>query len=129
MVNNEVEGHWKVSSYEGVHLKEKGGSDGKESACSVGNLGSVPGSGRSPGEGNGSTLQYSCLENPKDKGGWRATECGVGKSRTHVSSWDFHFQLCKHAFKDERLYRCAFKDEYISVYQNKDDKQRSSWSS
>ena len=45
-----------------------GGSDGKESACSVGGLGSTPGSGRSPGEGNGNPLQYSCLENPMDRG-------------------------------------------------------------
>ena len=43
-----------------------GGSDGKASAYNVGNLGSIPGSGRSPGEGNGNLLQYSCLENPKD---------------------------------------------------------------
>ena len=41
-----------------------GGSDGKESACSVGDLGSIPGLGRSPGAGHGNTLQYSCLENP-----------------------------------------------------------------
>ena len=43
-----------------------GGADGKESACSVGNPGSIPGSGRSPGEGNGNPLQYSCLENLMD---------------------------------------------------------------
>ena len=47
-----------------------GGSDGKESACSEGNLGSIPGSGRSPREGNGNPLQYSCLENPMDGGTW-----------------------------------------------------------
>ena len=47
-----------------------GGSDGKESACNPGNLGSIPGSGRSPGEGNGNPLQYSCLENPVDTGAW-----------------------------------------------------------
>ena len=47
-------------------------SDGKESACNVGDLGLLPGSGRSPGEGNGNPLQYSCLENSKDK------EPGVG---------------------------------------------------
>ena len=44
------------------------GSDDKESACNVGDLGSIPGSGRSPGEGNGNPLQYSCLENPMDGG-------------------------------------------------------------
>ena len=47
-----------------------GVSDRKESACNVGNLGSIPGSGRSPGEGNGNPLQYSCLENSMDKGAW-----------------------------------------------------------
>ena len=45
-----------------------GGSDGKASACNEGDLGSIPGSGRSPGEGNGTPLQYSCLENPMDGG-------------------------------------------------------------
>ena len=47
-----------------------GGSDGKVSAYNVGDPGSIPGSGRSPGEGNGNPLQYSCLENPVDRGAW-----------------------------------------------------------
>ena len=50
-----------------------GGSEGKVSACNVGELGSIPESGRSPGEGNGNPLQYSCLENPLDGGAWWAT--------------------------------------------------------
>ena len=50
-----------------------GGSDSKESACNAGDLGSIPGSGRSPGEGNECPLQYSCLENPMDRGAWQAT--------------------------------------------------------
>ena len=54
-----------------------GGSDGKESACNAGDLGSIPGSGRSPGEWNGYPLQYSCLENPMDRGAWQATVHGV----------------------------------------------------
>ena len=49
----------------------------KEYACSAGDLGSIPGSGRSPGEGNGSPLQYSCLENPMGREAWRATVHGV----------------------------------------------------
>ena len=49
-----------------------GGADGKESACNVGDPGSIPGSGRSPGEGHGNPFQYSCLENPMDRGDWRA---------------------------------------------------------
>ena len=57
-----------------------GGSDGKEFACSVRDLSSMPGLGRSPGEGNGNPLQYSCLGNPMDKGAWRATVHGVEKS-------------------------------------------------
>ena len=59
-----------------------GGSDSKESACSVGDSGSIPGSGRSPGEGHGNPLQYSCLENPIDGGAWQATVNGVAKSHT-----------------------------------------------
>ena len=47
-----------------------GGSEGKVSACKAGDLGSIPGSGRSPGEGNGNPLQYSRLENPMDGGAW-----------------------------------------------------------
>ena len=59
-----------------------GGSDGKESAHNAGDLSLIPGLGRSPGEGNGNPLQYSCLENPKDRGVWRATAHGVAKSQT-----------------------------------------------
>ena len=56
-----------------------GGSDSKESACNAGDAGLIPGWGRSPGEGNGNSLQYSCLENPINKGGWWATVHGVAK--------------------------------------------------
>ena len=63
-----------------------GGSDGKESACSAGGApGSILGSGRSPGEGNGNPLQYSCLENPMDREAWQATVHGVAKSRARLS--------------------------------------------
>ena len=55
---------------------------GKESACSAGDAGSIPGSGRSPEEGNGSSLQYSCLENPMDRGAWGATIHRVSQSDT-----------------------------------------------
>ena len=54
-----------------------GGSDGKGSACNAGDLGLIPESGTSPGEGNGSPFQYSCLENYTDRGAWRAAVCGV----------------------------------------------------
>ena len=59
-----------------------GGSDGKESVCSVGDLGLIPWSGRSPGEGNGYLLQYSCLENSMDRSVWWATVYGVTDSWT-----------------------------------------------
>ena len=67
-------------------------SVGKESACNAGDLGSIPGSGKSPGEGNGNPLQYSCLENPMERGSWRATVHGVAKSRTRLS--DFTVLYC-----------------------------------
>ena len=57
-------------------------SNGEESAYSLGDQGSVSGTGRSPGEENGNPLQYSCLENSMDRGAWRAIVCGVTKSRT-----------------------------------------------
>ena len=57
-----------------------GGSAGKESAGSAGDLGSIPGSGRSPGEGNGNPLLYPCLENSMDRGAWQTTVHGVTES-------------------------------------------------
>ena len=60
---------------------------GKESACNAGDLGSVPGLGRSPGGGNDNLLQYSCLSNPTDRGAWLAIVHGVAKSRTQLSDW------------------------------------------
>ena len=61
------------------------GSVSKESACSAGDPGSIPGLGRSPGEGNGNTLQYPCLENLMDRGAWWAAVHGVAKSRARLS--------------------------------------------
>ena len=60
-------------------LSFPGGSDGKEFACNVGDLGSIPGLRRSPREGNGNPLQYSCLENSIDRGAWWATVHRVTK--------------------------------------------------
>ena len=57
----------------------------KESACSAGDLGLIPGLGRSPGEGNGNPLQYPCLENLLDRGAWWAAVNGVAKSRARLS--------------------------------------------
>ena len=70
-----------------------GGSDSKESACSAGDSGSIPGSGRSPGEGLSNPLQYSCLENPMDRGAWWATVHGVTQSWTWLSNQYFLLYL------------------------------------
>ena len=63
----------------------------KASVCNAGDPASIPGSGRSLGEGNGSPLQHSCLENPMDGGAWWATVCGVAKNRTQLSGFTFTF--------------------------------------
>ena len=70
-----------------------GGSDCKASTHKVGDLGWIPGSGRSPGEGNGNPLQYSCLENPMDEGAWEATVHGVAKSWTRLSNFTIVFPV------------------------------------
>ena len=64
-----------------------GGSDGKMSAYNAGDPGSIPGSGRALGEENGNPLQYSCLENPMDRGAWGAIVHGVAKSWTRLSDF------------------------------------------
>ena len=76
-------------------------SDGKTSAYSVGDMGLIPGLGRSPGEGNGSLLQYSCLEDPMDGGAWSATVHGVSKSQTRLS--DSHIQTHEHNLESLEL--------------------------
>ena len=76
-----------------------GGSEVKASACNVRDLGSIPGLGRSPGEGNGNLLQYSFLENPMDGGAWWAIVHGVAKSQTQLSDFTFPFIM----FSWERL--------------------------
>ena len=63
------------------------GSDSKASACNAGDQGSIPGLGRSPGEGNGSPLQYSCLENSMDGGAWGVRVDGVTESQTQLSDF------------------------------------------
>ena len=61
-----------------------GGSDSKESACNVGYLGSIPGLGRTPGEGHGDPLQYSCLGNPMEREAWWTIVHGIEKSQTRL---------------------------------------------
>ena len=67
--------------------------DCKESACSAGDLGLIPGSGRSPGDGNGNPLQYSCLGNPRDRGAWQViySSCGCKESDRTVQLTLFTF--------------------------------------
>ena len=87
-----------------------GGSDAKESACSEEDPGLIPGLGRSPGEGNGNPLQYSCLENPMDREAWQATVYGVAKSQTRPSNFNFFlsfflsssalYTICCHPHRD-----------------------------
>ena len=73
-----------------VSMGFPGGSEVKVSACNAGDLGSIPGSGRSPGEGNGNPVQYSCLENPMDRGARWAAVHGATKSRTQLSPHSTH---------------------------------------
>ena len=70
-----------------------GGSVGKESACNVGDQGLIPGLGRSPREGNGNPLQYSCLENPMDSGAWQATVHRVTQSQTRLKQLSTHTHI------------------------------------
>ena len=90
-----------------------GGSDGKVSAHNAGHPGLIPGSGRSPGEGNGNPLQYSCLENSMDGGDWWTTVHGVAKSQTRLS--DFTFFLSRHNIADETL-NFGVKQSRVPLY-------------
>ena len=83
-----------------------GGSDGKESACSVGDLGLIPGLRRSPGEGKGYPLQYSGLVNSMNRGAWQATVHRVTKSQ--ILPNDFHFQNIREARIEEMRKEAIF---------------------
>ena len=96
-------------------LKQSGGSEGKESACNVGDLGSNPGLGRSPGEGNGNPLQYSCLENPMARGAWWATVHGAANSQTQLSDQHFVGVPRKSAGCQERPQLCAHVNPKLSI--------------
>ena len=76
-----------------IYVNIRIGSDGKASAYNAGDPGSIPGSGRSSGEGNGTPLQYSCLENLMDGEAWWAAVHGVAKSWTRLSDFTFTFFL------------------------------------
>ena len=81
-----------------LHSIFPGRSDSKASAYNVGYPGLIPGSGRSPGEGNGNPLHYSCLENPMDWGSWKAAVPGVAKSQTRLSDFTFTFYFLSDSF-------------------------------
>ena len=84
-----------------------GGSDGKESACNVGSVGSICGLGRSPGKGNGNRLQCSCLGNSMNRGGWRAIVHGVAKSQTWLSDQHFHFISVIREIQKRHVKKCS----------------------
>ena len=83
---------WSRDKLTPVFLGFPCGSDGKESACDAGDLGLIPGLGKFPGEWNGYSRQYSCLENSMDRGAWQATVLGM-QSLTRLSEFPFHFSF------------------------------------
>ena len=89
-----------------IPLGFPGGSDGKASAYNVEDPGSIPGLGRSSGEGNGAPLQYSCLENPMHGGAWWAAVHGVAKSQTRLSSFPFPFRIAADGDCGREIQRC-----------------------
>ena len=97
-----------------------GSSDGKASVCSVGDLGSIPGSGRSPGEENGNPLQHSCMENAKDRGAWWATVYGVTESDTTEQLSLHFFTSNTHTHTHTQLYEIIWSlTELFRVTHNK----------
>ena len=93
-----------------IHCCYMGFPDGpevKSSAWNEGDPGSIPGWGRSPGEGSGNPLQYSCLENPMEGGAWQATVHGVAKSQTQLSDFTFTEFKEKYIFEQDELFCCA----------------------
>ena len=85
-----------------ISLGFPGGSGSKESTCNKGDGGLILGSGRSPGEGNGYPLQYSCLENSMDRVAWWATVHGVAKNQTQLRYYHFHAFKFTISFQEEK---------------------------
>ena len=90
-----------------------GGSEVKASAYNAGDPGSIPRSGRSPGEGNGNSFQYSCLENPMDGEAWQATVHGVANSQTRLSDFTY---LLTYTMINKDLFQ-GYKDGSTSANQ------------
>ena len=98
---------WSTLQCPSYNLKFPDGLDGKESACNAGDPGLMPGLGRSPGEGNGNALRYSCLENFMDREAWWATVHGFTSSQTWLSDW--HFFTLHRLFPHPQLLALSFK--------------------
>ena len=88
------------------------GSDSKASAYNAGGLSSIPGLGRSLGEGNGNPLQYPCLENPMDRGAWSARVHGVAKSRTQLSDFTF-IHVCDIQPPDHKIQEAKIRSNFV----------------
>ena len=107
--------------YHIVHLKNVlhivcHSSVGKEFACNAGDLSSIPGSGRSPGEGNGNQLQYSCLEKPMDRGVWQATVHGVARvGHDLVTKQRFYVNYISINFTDKEGRKRGIKEQRIRL--------------
>ena len=109
--------------FKGHHHSDRGfpdSSGGKESACSVGDLGPIFGLGRSPGVGNGNSLQYCGLENPMDRGAWRATVHGVTESQTPLKQLSMHAYTTNLYVYTFILFRQPWDPPTLSLFTNKD---------
>ena len=102
------------------------GSEVKASACNAGDLGSIPGSGRSPGEGNGHPLQYSCLENPMDGGPGGLQSTGSAKSRTQLSDFTF-IKLPMVFFKELEQIFSQFLWKYKKTSRSQSNLEKEEW--
>ena len=100
-----------------TYIHPPGGSEVKVSACNMGNLGSIPGSGRYPGERNGNPLQDSCLENPMDREAWWATVRGVAKSWTCLSAFTHSLKQSQSSLTKIKHSRFLTKETKNSIYE------------
>ena len=93
--------------FQSAFLGFPGGVSGKESTCQARDLGFIPGLRRSPGGGHGNILQYSCLENPMDRGAWLATVCRVARSQTRLKQVSMHSQALTPSYTPKSEYCCG----------------------
>ena len=121
---------WHRLLFRWTHILFSGGSGSQESACNAGGTGSIPGLGRSPGEGNGNPLQRSCLTHPMDWGAWLGySPWGCKESdtterltlHTHVSSLILH---CKCRFRVKWIPKSTWNEEHNTQYKDTDEASR-----